>query len=913
MSTKVQRTPLAFPFFGAIAILSIACFVQLFHPDRMHDPVVALAQRTSATARRGHIAARQILPMPSKLPIIDPVLTYSTFLGGTNSVGPGGAQQQAYASFVDGSGNVYLTGPTNAPDFPVTAGTVQTTNPSGASISFLTKINPGGTSLVFSTYLNLSDAPVLAVDGSGNIFVGGTNLSFSMPPGGTPFKATPTAGNSILIVKISSDATQILAATYIGGSGDDFLAGLAVDAAGNLYAAGSTTSNDFPQKNALQPSLGTSGNSLWVAKLDPTLSNLLYASYLGQNASGGQLAVDASNNAYVVGEASSGFPVTSGALQATCNSAAGNICGTLAKLNPSATGSASLLYATYLGGAAELTHPAAVAVNSSQNVYISGDTSSGFPSVNSLQACSAITGNGFVAEVNAAGALAFSTCLGTNTIEDVVVDGPGIAYVTGSANATLPLANPIQATGNPPDKAQFVAAINASAGSLLFSSFIGGDATFNSVGVDSAGNIIAAGIANDLNNTPFPVFNAFQPSPSALLAASCGHGALCSASDAIIVKISPTAGAAAALTPANVTFPPQQVGTSSAAQAVTIIDMGSDALTVSNATATGDFSIQNGCTSVAAAGGTCAIQVTFTPTVLGTRTGALTITDNSAGSPRTVQLSGVGGATAAALSPTGLTFASQQPTTTSPSQGVTLSNSGAIPLPISHIDITGPFAETNQCGVTLGAGQGCFIMVTFTPTTAGSVAGTLSVTDGAADSPQSIPLTGTGGTPNLGLGIASGSSVAASVSAGNDATYLLTIGGQGVSGAASLTCAGAPTGAVCGIPPMATLSATTPSTVNVGITTKARSHLYQFLFLPMLWLLALAILARLGSFGIASWHPPLRSRWRLVPLFALAFCACGGGSSAINSSGTPSGTYAIVVTAKSGAATQTLNLSLTVH
>jgi Beta-propeller repeat/Abnormal spindle-like microcephaly-assoc'd, ASPM-SPD-2-Hydin len=919
MSPKVQRTAWALPILGAIAILAIAFSVQRFEPHRLYAPGAAFALRSPVIARLGHTALQQFLSSHSGVPVIDPVLGFSTFLGGTNSAGLGGAQQQAYASFVDGPGNVYVTGPTNAPDFPVTAGTVQTTNASGTPISFLAKINPAGTALVFSTYLNLTEAPVLAVDGSGNIFVGGTNSLFSMPSGGTPFQAKAMTANSILIVKLNSTATQILAATYLSGSSDDFLSGLAVDSDGNLYVSGSTSSNDFPVKNAYQASVGSSGNSNFVSKLDPNLSTLLYSTYLGQS-SGGQawVAVDASKNAYTVSSALSGFPVTSGALQATCDTSnGGSICGTFAKLNTSATGSASLLYATYLGGSSQLTHPAAVAVDGSQNVYISGATNAGFPTVNSLQACSGVTNNGFVAKVNASGALVFSTCLGISSIPDVILDSSGIAYVTGSANATLPVVNPVQAIGNPSDNAPFVAAINTTAGSLLFSSFIGGDATFNSVGVDSAGNIIVSGLANDLTTTPFPVFNAFQPSPSVLFSTGCGR-ALCTATDAIIAKILPTAGASAALSPASVAFPALQVGTSSDAQAVNIIDIGSDALTVSNATATGDFSIQNGCNNVAAAGGTCTIQVTFTPTALGTRMGTLTITDTSAGSPRTVALSGIGGTATAALAPTGLTFASQQPNTTSPAQQVTLTNSGAIPLSIAHIDITGPFTETNQCGATLGAGQGCIIMVTFTPMTAGPATGSLSVTDGAADSPQSIPLNGTGGTPNLGLGVGPASSASATVTAGSDATYLLTVGGQGISGTASLTCTGAPTGASCGIAPTVMLSATTASTVNVGIKTTARSQLYRFPFLPLLWLSALAILAGLVYFGTASGHQRLKLRWSLVPLLALVCCACGGGSGSPNSgggsgsNGTPAGTYQLVITAKSSSATQTLNLTLIV-
>lgn len=250
MNASLQRNSRwAYPLFSAIVLLVLVCFVQLFGSHAILAPG-GQAHMLLPKALDSHVTSPQKPPAPSSVQVIDPVLTYSTFLGGTNFSGPGSPQQQAYASFVDGPGNVYVTGPTNAPDFPVTAGVVQTTNPSGAVISFLTKINPTGKSLVFSTYLNLSEAPVLAVDASGNIFVGGANSSFPIPPGTTPFQATP---KGILIVKLNSAATTVLEATYLGGSGNDTLSGLVVDANGNLYAAGYTTSNDFPTKMRSKP------------------------------------------------------------------------------------------------------------------------------------------------------------------------------------------------------------------------------------------------------------------------------------------------------------------------------------------------------------------------------------------------------------------------------------------------------------------------------------------------------------------------------------------------------------------------------------------------------------------------------------------------------------------------------------
>ena len=847
------------------------------------------------------------------LPVIDPVLVYSTLLGGPNAAGPGAPQQGIYASVVDGPGNVIVLGQTNSQNFPTTSGVIQSTS-SPSTGSFLAKINPTGQSLVFSTYLNLDRAPVLAVDASGNIFIGGTSTTFQIPAGLTPYQST---AKDMLILKLNSTATAILGATFIGSSQGDTLRGLAVDSDGNVYLSGDTSANDFPTKNAYQASIGSGGSSIFLVKLDSTLSNLLYSTYVGQNSSGGQLAVDSAKNAYIVEQADTGIPVTPGALQSSCTSGG---CGSLIKLNPSVSGAASLIYATYFGGSAGAsTAPAAVAVDANQNAYISGLTSTGFPEVNSIQSCSPVTSpggvldnsRGFVAEVNAAGSsLVFSSCLGNNMLTDVVVDGSGAVYVTGTADATLPLVNPIQAITGPQNGApfEFVATINPSTGTLLFSSLISQGEILTSIGVDSSGNIVVAGITGVL----FPVFNAFQPTPSP---STCTRLQLpCTVTDGVIAKISPTAGAAAALTPGGLTFAAQGVGTTSAPQTVTLIDMGSDALRVSNVVASGDFGVQGACSTVAAAGGSCLLQVTFTPTAPGNRNGTLTITDSSGGSPHTVALSGVGGVAGATLSPTSLTFGVQQPNTTSASQQVTLTNGGAVALQISNVNTAGPFAETNTCGVSVDAGGSCSIQVTFTPTAAGIATGTLTITDGAGGSPQTVPLTGTGGTPSLGLGVASGGSATATVTAGQTATFSLSIGGQGIAGSATFTCTGAPTGATCNVPTTTAFSATTPSKISVSVTTTARSGLLPMGFPFVIWLWALGALSCVLVWRLAFVESSPRLRWILVPLFAVVLCACGGGSNNSRSAqGTQAGTYTLVVTAKVGSTSQTQNLSLIVN
>jgi hypothetical protein len=890
----------------------------------------------------------------SKDLVFDPVLAYSTFLGGTAPDASGTLpRQSATGVFVDGSGSIYVVGETNADDFPTTTGVVQATNPSSVDVEvgFLCKLSSSG-KVTFCSYLSgMSAAAAVAVDASGNIFVagiaGGTSAGvLPIPQGSVPFDPTV---RPISIVKLNSTATSVLSATYLGGSGTDLVSGLALDTSGNVYIAGSTTSNDFPTMSPIQGSLGTSNQNAFVTKLNSTLNGLLYSTYLGQNSSavgaGSEtvtetanhgVAVDASGNAYVVGVAGSSFPTTSGAAETTCPSR----CAFLAKVNPAGS---VLTYSSYVGGSSSVGNRGlfvnAVAVDSSQNVFLAGGMTSGtFVTVNSLAPCAAPSGhspgNGFVSEINAAGVLAFSTCLGNFDtlvpqpnfgVNDLVLGSNGKVYVVGSPAGQLPLTNPIQSNATGLD--MFVAVLDPSTPSILFSSLIapgqaglipgytGGNFPAG-VGVDSnskidiAGFYYAAGAPLSL-----PVFDAAQPATNPVANASF--------SNAFELQISPTDAAASGLTPGAFLFPVQPVGKPSASQTLTITDMGSSALTVSNIVASGDFSIQTNCTSVAPAGGTCTVDVTFTPTAPGVRTGAITIADNSAGSPHTVPLNGIGGQGTATVSPSSLSFGNQAVGTTSAAQTVMLSNPGTLPLDVSRVQADRGFQETNNCGASLAASASCTISVTFSPTAQGSVTTSLTITDSAIDSPQSVSLTGTGtGTggspppPGVGLGLAPGSSASATVTAGSTATYGLSIGGAGISGTAALSCTGAPTGATCSIPQSVTLSATTPSTFNVSVTTTARSGAWLPRFDRLFWLWSLAILGCLATMTALGAAQSLKTRWRLVPTFALMLCACGGGSSPTptnpTGSGTTAGTYTIVVTATSGSSTQSQNLTLVV-
>jgi hypothetical protein len=204
-------------------------------------------------------------------------------------------------------------------------------------------------------------------------------------------------------------------------------------------------------------------------------------------------------------------------------------------------------------------------------------------------------------------------------------------------------------------------------------------------------------------------------------------------------------GPLASISPTSLSFANQAVGTTSAPKLVNLSNSGNAPLTITSITASGDLAQTSNCVSPLPARTYCTISVTFKPTAAGTRTGSLTITDNAAGSPHTVALSGVGTtAPAATLQPTSLRFADQPLGSTSAPKSVTLTNTGGAPLTISSITTSGNYAQTNNCVSPLAAGAYCTINVTFTPQVAGGQSGTLTIMDNAVGSPHTVGLGGVG-------------------------------------------------------------------------------------------------------------------------------------------------------------------------
>ena len=192
------------------------------------------------------------------------------------------------------------------------------------------------------------------------------------------------------------------------------------------------------------------------------------------------------------------------------------------------------------------------------------------------------------------------------------------------------------------------------------------------------------------------------------------------------------------------------VGTTSGPQAETLTNTGGSELAISGMTITGtnalDFDQNSTCGSSLGAGASCTLNVTFTPNQLGPLSASITINDDAMVSSQVLPLAGVGGDSGpnVTLSPTSLAFDSQDTDTTSAAQTITLSNYGTMTLSITGITASTNFGETNNCNSTLASGASCTVTVTFTPSQTGSLNGTLSVADSAADSPQIVSLSGTG-------------------------------------------------------------------------------------------------------------------------------------------------------------------------
>jgi uncharacterized protein (TIGR03437 family) len=499
--------------------------------------------------------------------VIDPTLSYSSYLGGS-------ANEEARQVTTDSHGNIYLAGTTTTSNFSLPGG-FQTAL-GGPSNAFVAKFNAAG-KLVYLSYLGGNQYDVgtsVAVDAAGNIYVGGMTSSFNFPVtegafqttyGGGGGNACEAAGDAF-VTKLNPTGSALIYSTYVGGRLDEFGSALTIDAAGDAYITGYTLSNNFPvTPGAFQTTYHGSGGQrskpvcngvtqavpqpwfvtgdAFVTKLNPSGTGLVFSTYLGGSLDdvGLSIALDISDNVLVGGfTLSPDFPVTAGAVDNAFGGSepqnefftSGD--GFLTKL---AASGASLIFSTYLGGAGDdaVTSVSAAADGTS---WATGFTSSlNFPvSANALQSryggyytlpflIEDLVGDAFATGINATGtALVYSTYLGGSANDmgtSIAVDSAGLVYVVGFSDSQ---SFPVSANALQPrfagDGGQapyfhygdgFVAVIDPVAPKLIYSSYFGGaeDDQFWGLALDGSGGVWATG---NTMSTNLPVTaNAWQP------------------------------------------------------------------------------------------------------------------------------------------------------------------------------------------------------------------------------------------------------------------------------------------------------------------------------------------------------------------------------------------------------------------
>jgi hypothetical protein len=388
----------------------------------------------------------------TKLNASGSALDYSTYLGGTSSGVGYGVADEGRGIAVDRTGHAYVTGTTDSPDFPTTAGALDTSL-NGRTDAFVTKLNASGSSLDYSTYLGGTTGEGghgVAVDRRGSAYVAGSTGSLDFPTTAGAFDTSFNGRFDGFVAKLSTSGSALDYSTYLGGTEGEEGLGVALDRRGGAYVTGYTDSSDFPTTAGAfdtsfngGPGPGFFNHDAFVTKLNASGSSLDYSTYLGGATAweyGRGVAVDRRGSAYVTGVTiSSDFPTTAGAFDTTYSSSEDAF---VTKLNGSGS---ALDYSTYLGGRASVSEgdpvdrADGIAVDRRGSAYVTGCTGSlDFPttagafdtSFSGSDWCDA-----FVTKLTTSGsALDYSTYLGGTTAEEgqgIAIDDRGNAYVTG--------------------------------------------------------------------------------------------------------------------------------------------------------------------------------------------------------------------------------------------------------------------------------------------------------------------------------------------------------------------------------------------------------------------------------------------------------------------------------------------------
>jgi uncharacterized repeat protein (TIGR01451 family) len=801
-----------------------------------------------------------------------------------------------------------------------------------------------GCSIITGSGVGSSGCPAIAVDSAFNMYVAGTTTSTDF----FPCCATVDGPSDIFIAKFNSNGSLLLFATYLGGDGTDISAGVAVDSGFNPVVTGTTDSTDFPTNGAVTAFQATPvsvGTHAFVTKLDSTGATLAYSTYLSGNGTdtASAVAIDPRNKIYVTGTTTStdnatGFPATAGAFQTASKA---NSQFFMSKIDPVLPGFASLAYSTYFGGgnpAGGATLGGGIAVDTvlngdnAYNVYITGgtnflntrnDPTNDFPTTNGFQSCldgpgnpdpcdtSATATDAFVAKFNPAapapGAqLLYSTYIGGTGDEigyGIAVDSTPNTYVAGSTSST----DIILPTGTTPFQSvlaggsdAFVAKIGSPVtGSTIFPlnyfSYLGGSA-------DDAGLAIAvdtnqgARVTGWTGSADFP--NQNNPIP----------GGPFGNTDAFVARIDTTAISATALGHFSTYL---GGGGNDFGTSIAIDSQGNSY--VAGETASGDFlTVAPFQGTLGGGSGTDAFVSKLTPSVVLAMTATACTT-----SPCVV---GVG-------NPVSYAF--------------TITNNGDLASGVAFTDFLPTNATfvsatsstgTNVCGGANGGTVACNIGTLNSSATA-TVTVVLTPTLGPTLS-NSAQVTAIGGSTQTASAsatvndfqIGQPAPATVTVAAGLAASYNITVTPTGViPNSVSLSCSsGVPTAATCSfttnpIPDFKSGSAAT-STLNIGTTARPAPAAALWptsgpLYATWLPVSGLALLGA-GIGGKRSRRRRLLTSLLLGGFFAFVLFQAGCGSSSKSTTttgGTPAGDYTITVTAASGSATRTTTLELVVQ
>jgi hypothetical protein len=876
-------------------------------------------------------AARQL--------VIDPILSYSTYLGGTNIDG-------ANAIAVAPDNTAFITGGTFSLDFPV-AHPLQPNHGGPDDFSqdaFITKLSADGSTLLYSTYLGGTNQDVangIAVDAFGDAYVTGTTISPDFPATAGAFDPICTddgacgakkCNNLGLVVsnafvsKLDPEGTGLIYSSFLGDFENVRGLAIAVDSDQSAYVTGSTQFNPAPQgtfcgpfpitANAFQPTFGGGFTDAFVTKISASGSSIEYSTYVGGSNEeiGNGIAVDSHANIYATGVTySTDFP-TLNAVQSVYGGAGDAF---LAKLNTNGSGAGSLLYSTYLGGS-NLDQGNGVAVDSNGVAYVTGAVGTGALPFATVGTFGGGDADAFAAKLDGtqsgAASLSYFRYVGGSLADSgnaIGVDSQFNAYVTGSTvSPDFPIAGAVfQSRYGGGNADAFVTKLDPTGATLVYSGYIGGTNTDIGYGI-AVGADGSAYVAGQTCSLDFPVVNPVQAAP----------GGNC---DAFVSKVSILEGLE--LNPAGLVFPAQGIGTTSQSQTVTITNGDTPETNLSVAVAganPGDFAEVNTCPTSLSAGAQCTITVAFTPVAAGLRKAQVNVACPSCGTSGINYVLNLSGQSSTlTLSASNLSFGNVQVGLTSSSQSILATNNGTTALTFSSITASGDYSEADDCTrAPLQPTTTCSIAVVFSPAAAGSSIGGLTLTDNAPGSPQVVLLTGTGSGQLTDFTLST-VQPGATIPAGQSANITLLMSSVGgFSQPVTLSCSGLPRDSGC-FTPANPVTLGTNTQVPLTITTGSRTLVSPGLEIhtgPFAGVRYLA-LGFAGALLVALWAMFRGGRLRpglaafgFAAILLLAAAGCNSGAQSGLPAGTPAGTYPITVTATSGTITHTTVVSLQV-